>query len=129
VEPVPIELKIRESSWVSHCIVVGQDQKCIAALIVPVQEALMSFARENNIPIVDYDSLLQQPEINELIANEVSRLVSAQAGFKIYERVFRIKLIPKPFEVGDELTAKMELQRQKITAKYGREIGNLFKNR
>jgi long-chain acyl-CoA synthetase len=128
VEPVPIELKIRESSWVSHCIVVGQDQKYIAALIVPVQEALMGFARENNIPIVDYDSLLQQPEINELISNEVSRLVSAQAGFKVYERVFKIKLISKPFEVGEELTAKMELQRQKITARYGREIGNLFKN-
>ena len=128
VEPVPMELKIRESSWVSHCMVVGQDQKYLAALIVPVQDALMSFARENNIPIVDYDSLLQQPEINELIADEVSRLVSAQAGFKIHERVFKIKLIPKPFETGDELTAKMELQRSKITAKYGREIGNLFKD-
>jgi long-chain acyl-CoA synthetase len=87
----------------------------------------MGFAREHNIPIVDYDSLLLQPEINELIANEVSRLVSASAGFKIYERIFKIKLIPKPFEAGDELTAKMELQRSKITAKYGREIGTLFK--
>jgi long-chain acyl-CoA synthetase len=128
VEPVPIELKIRESSWISHCMVVGQDQKYLAALIVPVQDALMGFARENNIPIVDYDSLLQQPEINELIANEVSRLVSAQAGFKIYERIFKITLISKPFEVGDELTAKMELQRSKITAKYGKPIGNLFKS-
>jgi long-chain acyl-CoA synthetase len=127
VEPVPIELRIRESSWVSHCMVVGQDQKYLAALIVPVQDALMGFAKEHNIPIVDYDSLLQQPEINELIADEVSRLVSAQAGFKVYERVFKIKLISKPFEVGDELTAKMELQRSKITAKYGKEIGALFK--
>jgi long-chain acyl-CoA synthetase len=127
VEPVPIELKIRESPWVSHCMVVGQDQKYLAALIVPVQEALMGFARENNIPIVDYDSLLQQPEINELLANEVSRLASAQAGFKVYERIFKIKLIPKPFEAGDELTAKMELQRSRIAAKYGKEIGSLFK--
>jgi long-chain acyl-CoA synthetase len=87
----------------------------------------MGFAKEHNIPIVDYDSLLQQPEINELIADEVSRLVSAQAGFKVYERVFKIKLLPKPFEAGDELTAKMELQRSKITAKYGKEIGALFK--
>jgi long-chain acyl-CoA synthetase len=128
VEPVPIELKIRESPWVSHCIVVGQDQKYIAALIVPVQEALMSFAEENNIPIVDYELLLQQAEINELISNEVSRLVSAQAGFKTYERVFKMKLIPKPFEVGEELTAKMELQRSRILAKYGKEIESLFKS-
>ncbi|MDR2078766.1 MAG: AMP-binding protein, partial [Treponema sp.] len=128
VEPVPIELKIRESSWVSHCMVVGQDQKYIAALIVPVQEALMSFAEENNIPIVDYELLLQQAEINELISNEVSRLVNAQAGFKTYERIFKIKLIPKPFEVGEELTAKMELQRPRILTKYGKEIGSLFKS-
>jgi long-chain acyl-CoA synthetase len=127
VEPVPIELKIRESPWVANCMVVGQDQKNIAALIVPVQEALMKFAEENNIPIVDYDLLLQQPEINELIANEVSRLVSAQAGFKPYERVFKIKLILKPFEVGEELSGKMELLRPKIIAKYGKEIGSLFK--
>jgi long-chain acyl-CoA synthetase len=127
VEPVPIEMKIRESPWVSHCMVAGQDQKYLAALIVPVQEALMGFAKENNIPIVDYDSLLQQPEINELLSNEVSRLVSAQAGFKVYERVFKIKLIAKPFEVGEELTAKMELNRPKITARYGKELGNLFK--
>jgi long-chain acyl-CoA synthetase len=109
-------------------MVVGQDQKYIAALIVPVQSSLMNFAEENNIPIVDYELLLQQPEINELLADEVSRLVCAQAGFKPYERVFKVKLLPKPFEVGEELTPKMELQRPKITAKYGKEIGSLFKN-
>ncbi|GHU60613.1 long-chain-fatty-acid--CoA ligase [Spirochaetia bacterium] len=127
VEPVPIENKIRESPWISHCMVVGQDQKCIAALVVPVQEALMSFAEENNIPIVDYDLLLQQPEINELIANEIFRLVSPEAGFKTYERVFKFKLIAKPFEVGEELSGKMELLRPKIAAAYGKEIGGLFK--
>jgi long-chain acyl-CoA synthetase len=129
VDPIPIELKIQESPWVSQCMVIGQDQKYLAALIVPVQEAIMGFAEENNIPIVDYDLLLQQPEINELIANDVSQLVSPQAGFKPFERVFKFKLIPKPFEVGVELTGKMELIRAKISARYSREIGNLFKGK
>ncbi|MDR1024344.1 MAG: long-chain fatty acid--CoA ligase, partial [Treponema sp.] len=76
VEPVPIELKLRESGYISQCAVVGQDQKYLAALIVPVQAAVMAFAEENNIPIVDYELLLQQPEINGIIANEVAELIS-----------------------------------------------------
>jgi long-subunit acyl-CoA synthetase (AMP-forming) len=71
---------------IGQCIVAGQDQKYLAALIVPVQEAVMAFAEENNIPIVDWDFLLQQPEIIELMANDIADLVSAKAGFKTFER-------------------------------------------
>jgi long-chain acyl-CoA synthetase len=88
----------------------------------------MAFAEENHIPIVDYELLLQQPEINELIADDLARLVSAQTGFKPFERIFKFKLLSKPFQAGAELTAKMELIRPKITARYAREIGSLFKN-
>ena len=127
VEPVPIEHKLQESPWVSHCIVLGQDQKYLAALIVPIQDAIMAFAEENLIPIVDYELLLQQPEINELIANEVADLVSPKTGFKTFERVYKFRLIPKPFELGVELSPKQELLRHKINTRYSREIHALFK--
>jgi len=42
----------------------------LAALIVPWQQTIMDFAEENSIPVVDYELLLQQPEINEIIASE-----------------------------------------------------------
>ncbi|NJO56651.1 MAG: long-chain fatty acid--CoA ligase [Rhodospirillales bacterium] len=71
VEPAPIEEKIRESEWVAQCMVVGQDQKYLAALIVPKQDAVMAFAQENNIPIVDYELLLQQLGIVEEIARQM----------------------------------------------------------
>jgi long-chain acyl-CoA synthetase len=129
VEPVPIEQKMRESPWISHCMVVGQDQKYLAALIVPVQEAVLAFAEENNIPIVDYELLLRQPEINEVVANDVADLVNPHAGFKPFERVFKFKLIPKPFEMGTELSPKQELLRHKIAAIYAKEIGILFKDK
>jgi long-chain acyl-CoA synthetase len=128
VEPVPIEQKMRESLWISQCMVVGQDQKYLAALIVPVREAVIAFAEENNIPIVDYELLLQQPEINEVVANDVADLVNPQAGFKPFERIFKFKLIPKPFEAGVELSSKQELLRHKIAAIYAKEIGALFKS-
>ncbi|MDR0553855.1 MAG: long-chain fatty acid--CoA ligase [Treponema sp.] len=127
VEPVPIEHKLRESSYIHQCMVVGQDQKYLAALIIPNEEAIMAFAEENNIPIVDYDLLLQQPEINELIAGETASLVSPKNGFKPFERIFKFLLLPQPFEPGKELSPKQELLRHQITARHAKEIQRLFK--
>jgi long-chain acyl-CoA synthetase len=127
VEPVPIEQKVRESLRIHQCVVVGQDQKYIAALIVPVPETIMAFAEENNIPIVDYELLLQQPEIMELVANDVASLVSYKNGFKPFERIFKFRLLPKPFEPLKELSAKMEPLRHKINQNYSKEIQTLFK--
>jgi len=127
VEPVPIEHTLRESPYIQHCMVVGQDQKYLAALIIPRQEVIMAFAEENNIPIVDYELLLQQPEINQLITTEVTERINLKTGFKPFERVFKFTLLPKPFELGKELSGKQELLRHRITALYAREIQRLFR--
>jgi long-chain acyl-CoA synthetase len=127
VEPVPIEHTLRESPYIQHCMVVGQDQKYLAALIIPRQEALMAFAEENNIPIVDYELLLQQPEINELITTEITDRVNLKTGFKPFERVFKFALLTRPFELGKELSGKQELLRHRISALYAREIQRLFR--
>jgi long-chain acyl-CoA synthetase len=127
VEPVPIEHRLRESPFIRQCMVTGQDQKYLAALIVPEQEKIMAFAEENSIPIVDYELLLQQPEINEIIANEITDQVSPRSGFKPFERVFKFRLLAKPFEQGKELSPKGELLRHRINALYAKEIHGLFK--
>ena len=127
VEPVPIECKLRESPYIQQCIVAGQDQKYLAAIIIPWQQIIMDFAEENSVPIVDYELLLQQPEINELIASEISGLVNSRTGFKPFERIYKFVLLPKPFEPGKELSAKGELLRHRITAIYAKEIHQLFK--
>jgi long-chain acyl-CoA synthetase len=127
VEPVPIECKLRESPYIQQCMVAGQDQKYLAAIIVPWQQAIMDFAEENSIPIVDYELLLQQPEINAIIAGEVADRVSPKTGFKPYERVYKFALLSKPFEPGRELSGKGELLRHRITALYAKEIHKLFK--
>jgi len=127
VEPVPIEHTLRESPYIQHCMVVGQDQKYLAALVIPRQEAIMAFAEENNIPIVDYDLLLQQPEINQLITAEIAGRVNLKTGFKPFERVFKFALLTKPFELGKELSTKQELLRHRISALYAKEIQRLFR--
>ena len=71
VEPAPIEQKLAESEYISQAVVVGQDQKYLAALIVPDRDAIVAWAEENAVPIVDYEGLLQQPEVLDLVDYEV----------------------------------------------------------
>jgi long-chain acyl-CoA synthetase len=126
VEPNPIEQKLRESPYIQNCIVLGQDKKYLAALIIPELETVTAWAKENVIPVEDWEVLITQPEIIDLIDHEVSDLVSAKNGFKSFERLFRFTLLPRPFEVGKELSAKQEVKRHTINAIYEKEITKLF---
>jgi len=126
LEPVPIEQKLVESEYIKQAVVLGQDQKYLAALIVPDEDAVTAWARENNLVIIDYDSLLQQPEVVELIDYEISELVSMKNGFKSFERIFRFALLAKGFEVGRELSAKQEIKRHAIVEIYHKEVKKLF---
>jgi long-chain acyl-CoA synthetase len=126
VEPLPIEQKLAESEYIVQAVVLGQDQKYLAALVVPNQDAVTAWAEDNHVPIIDYESLLKQPEISELIDSEVNELVSAKNGFKSFERIFRFALTAKPFEVGRELSAKQEIKRHAIVEIYHKQVKKLF---
>ena len=127
VEPLPIEMKIQESRYVQTAVVVGNEQRYLAALIVPVQEEIELFAKESGLEYKSYKDLLKLPEISHLIENEVGLRVNAKNGFKMYERINKIALLEKPFEVGVELSAKQEIMRYKINELYAKEIKALYK--
>ncbi|MEN6477311.1 MAG: AMP-binding protein, partial [Rectinema sp.] len=126
IEPVPIEQKLCESDYIGTAIVLGQDKKYLTALIVPKQENLTSWANENSIPNIDYESLLRQPEVRELIDYEIAGLVNLKNGFKMFERIFRFDLLSEPFQVGKELSAKQELKRHAVNEIYRKRIAKLF---
>ncbi len=117
VEPVPIENKLQESPLIEACMVVGQDRKFLGALIVPRREA---FAGASLPDIATSD------EARQRILKEVKRLVSQDAGFKAFERVIDLRLLPKAFEPGDELTAKLSLKRHLVTERYAKLIESIY---
>ncbi|MDE7228630.1 MAG: AMP-binding protein [Treponemataceae bacterium] len=127
VEPLPIEMKIQESRFVQTAVVVGQDQRYLTALIVPDKDEVESFAKESGLAYKTYTDLLRTTEVNHLIENEVGLRVNAKNGFKMYERINKVALLEKPFEVGVELSAKQEIMRYKINDLYAKEIKNLYK--
>ena len=126
VEPLPIEMKINESRYVSQSVVVGQDERYLGVLIVPAQDELVAYAKENSISYSKYEDLLKNSEIEKLFDTEIQSLVNSKNGFKMFERISKFVLLPKAFEVGVELSAKQEIMRYRLNDIYEKEIKSLF---
>lgn len=126
IEPSPIEEKLSESLYISKAVLLGQDKKYLAALIVPDMEMLENWARENSISYLYTEDLVDTPEINEMMNDIIQELISPKNGFKNFERIFKFKILSKDFEIGKELSAKQEIKRHVINKIYNKEIQSLF---
>ena len=126
IEPAVIENELCTSPFIESAIVLGQDQKILASLIVPSKEAVIQYAQENGLDFTDYEKLLQTEQIKDLIYKEVNTKDNPANGFRPCERIAKIALLPNSFKVGEELSAKQEMMRFKIVEKYASLIATLF---
>lgn len=122
VEPVPIEGRLVESPLIEQCMVVGQDQKSLGALIVPAPDGF----RRAGLVVADREELLFREDAHRLVDAEVRRLIGADTGFKPFERIVVWRFVPKAFEVGDELTNTYKIKRHVIGDRYAGLIGEMF---
>lgn len=120
VEPVPIENRLLESPFISQCMVVGQDKKYLSALVVPSVDHLKDYGAST-------EDLAKNAEVQRLIRDEVKKLISNEAGFKSFEKVVDVRILPKPFEVGDELTNLFKIKRHVVTEKYRDLIESMYR--
>ncbi|MDX2226043.1 MAG: AMP-binding protein [Verrucomicrobiae bacterium] len=124
IEPIPIEARICQSPLVDQCMVVGQDQKQLGVLVVPSVEGYA----QHGIQAATAAELAQNAAALPLMAAEIKRLVNTASGFKSFEVVTDFRLVPKAFEVGDEMTSTFKLKRHIITAKYQPLIDEMYKD-
>jgi len=126
IEPSGIEGAMCASPYIETAVLVGQDKKYLGALIVPVKDAVMAYAKENNIAYENYEVLLETPEILNLIREHIDARINQASDFRTCERVFKFALLCESFSVGKELSGKQELMRHKIFELYHKEIDSLF---
>ncbi len=126
LEPLPIEMKLSESRFIKQAVVLGQDKRYLAALILVDEDEIKNYAAENGIQYDTYENLLASNEIQTLYEGEIANLISSKNGFKMFERINKFTLITKPFEVGVELSAKQEIMRFRINEIYKKEIEAMF---
>ena len=126
IEPLVVEGGIARSDFVESSIIFGQDKKYIAALVVPVKEAILECAKQNAISYSTYEELCKNQKIVDLVRLDIAKQLSPENGFRTCEKVFKIALIPESFKVGEELSAKQEMIRYKIEEKYKSIVDSLF---
>jgi long-chain acyl-CoA synthetase len=122
VEPLPIECRLVHSPLVDHCMIVGQDQKHVGALVVP---ALDGF-RAAGLRSANLLELAASAQARALMEGEIRRLINSEQGFKSHERIADFRFVTKPFEVGQEMTATFKLKRHVITKQYASLIEEMY---
>lgn len=124
VAPQPLESELVQSPFINQIMLVGNERKNLAALIVPNLDALKAWAEESSVETDALGAMLQTREVQQLIQSEIrSRLTD----FADFEQVRRFALLEKEFtQENDEMTPTLKLKRNVIIEKYGDVIEGMY---
>ncbi len=124
VAPQVLENKLKESRFIEQVMVIGENQKFPAALIVPNFPFLEDYCKLKDIPFESREQIVQEKKIVDRIFREVEK---AGADMGQWERVKRIELLPAEWTIeGGELTPSMKLRRKPILAKYAHVVERIY---
>lgn len=124
VAPQPIENLLKTHPYIANAVVVGDQRKFIAALIVPDFDKLERYALEQNISFIDRKDLISRPEIYEFFIQEIDRLTPHLAS---YEKIKKIALLERDFEIeAGEITPTLKVKRRIVEDKYKSVIDQLY---
>ena len=124
IAPSPIEQMIRSSRFVSQAVLIGNERKFAAALIVPNFEMLESYAKHKGLEITSPKEFCEHPKVIDLIERQVAEKTQ---GLSRFETVKKVALLENELSVeGGELTPTLKVRRRVIDEKYKRVIDRLY---
>lgn len=126
VAPQILENKYKESVVIEQIMVLGENRKFPAALIVPNFDALKSWCLKKGIVYSTKEEIIEQPQVIEKFNQEIA---SGSKDFGKWEQVKRFGLLTKEWSIeGGELTPKLSLKRKVILEKYKDLIEKIYKD-
>ncbi|BAZ41002.1 AMP-dependent synthetase and ligase [Calothrix sp. NIES-4101] len=137
IEPQPIEDACLRSPYIDQIMLVGQDQRCLGALIVPNVEALEKWAesqdlklciQEDNVTLAGSQKInLESKIVQDLFRQEMNREVQNRPGYRLDDRINPFRLILEPFSIENGLmTQTLKLRRHVVMERYRDTINNMF---
>lgn len=129
IEPEHIENKLKESPFIEHVIVVGNDRQHLGAMIAINEKQLEQLAGELKLDINiarANDESIVHDKILERLKKEVAKLISKENGFRNFEMISKITAIKHSFKIGDELTQSLKIKRKFIEDKYKELLDSLY---
>ncbi|MBL8002436.1 MAG: long-chain fatty acid--CoA ligase [Flavobacteriales bacterium] len=124
VAPQAIENKLKASRFIEQVMVIGENRRFPAALIVPNFEFLKDYCALKGIPFTDRDQVIADKRIADRYMREVDKV---NEGLGNWEQVKKIILLPREFTIdAGELTPTLKLKRKPITQRYADRIEALY---
>lgn len=116
VAPQNLESLLKNSRWVSNCMVYGDRRKFLSALITLDEDALAAWAKERGVAHSCHAELTQKPEVWKLIQADLDDKNRALAS---YETIKKFAILDRDFTVErGELTPSLKLRRKDIVRNY-----------
>ena len=124
IAPQVLENKFKESRFVEQIMIIGENQKHPAALIVPSFEFLKEYCEGKGIPYPSNAEIIKDEKIVNRIQREIDGINEL---FGNWERVKKFELLPAEFSIeGGELTPTLKLKRKEIMLKYEAVINRIY---
>ena len=124
VAPAVLEDRLRAHPLVSQCMVVGDNQPFIAALITIDPDMIKGWIAANNKTGATVETLVNDPDLIAVIQTAVDE---ANKAVSKAESIRKFTILAKDFTIATgELTAKLSLKRHVISQNYAAEITALF---
>ncbi|MBD3414645.1 MAG: AMP-binding protein [Candidatus Aminicenantes bacterium] len=126
IAPQMIENQLKTNPFISNVVVLGDKRKFISALVVPVFEKIKEYADASNIEYESITDLVENEKIVNFVMSEVNRY---SANLSSYERIKRIILLDRDFEIEKgELTPSLKVKRNIVEDKYKERINKLYQD-
>jgi len=124
ISPMLLENKLKENKYVEQCMVVGEGQKFVSAIIIPSFTNFKDYCFKNNIEWLDNVTMLNHQELKNLILSHIKQFNTLLSP---HEQLKRCELINATWTVeGGEITPKLSLKRKVINQKHIETINKIF---
>jgi long-chain acyl-CoA synthetase len=124
ISPEQLENKFKESPFIDTLMVLGENQKFAAALIVPDFNHLKGWCAIKEVPYTTDAEIVNLPRIRKRFQVEIDKY---NKFFGATEQVKRFELLDREWTVDTgELTASLKLRRGYISEKYSERIQKIF---
>jgi long-chain acyl-CoA synthetase len=124
VAPAVLEDRLRAHPLVSQCLVVGDNQPFIAALVTIDPDAIKAWITNNKKDGATIPDLVNDPDLVAAIQTAVDE---ANKAVSRAESIRKFTILPTDFTIaGGHLTAKLSVKRHVVAKEFAKDIEALF---
>lgn len=124
IAPQVIENRFKESAFIEHILVVGENRKYPSAIIVPAFEYLKNWCRVKEISYTSDEDIVFHSKVIHRIEEEIYGI---NQHFSRHEQIKKWEIIPEKWSVDSgELSPTLKLRRRFLTEKYASLIEQMY---